>query len=150
MPRSSGGGIIPLDPEIERTLRNLRKTTRNLSAEFAMADEPPAAQQARQANILQAQNQNEPRTLRDYLRPVVNENYSGIRRQTINANNFELKPGLIGMVQQQQFGGLPSEDPHNHLSSFLELSDTVKYNGVPHDTIKLQLFPFSLRDKART
>ena len=96
------------------------------------------------------QPQNKPRTLRDYLRPVVYENYSGIRRQAINANNFELKPGLIAMVQQQQFGGLPSEDPNNQLSSFLELCDTVKYNGVPHDTIKLQLFPFSLRDKART
>ena len=80
MPRSSGGGIIPLDSEIERTLRTLRMTNRNLSLELAMADEPPAAQHARQVNILQAQNQNEPRTLRDYLRPVVNENYSGIRR----------------------------------------------------------------------
>ena len=70
-----------------------------------MADDLPAAQQARNANVLQAQQgqqpQNEARTLRDYLRPVVNENYSGIRRQIINANNFELKPGLIAMVQQQ-------------------------------------------------
>ena len=120
-----------------------------------MVDEPPAAQHARNANILQTphgqqlrnegqQPQNEPRTVQDYLRPVGNENYSGIWRQAINANNFELKPGLIAMVQQQQFGGSPSEDPHNHLSSFLELCDTVKYNGIPHDTIKLQLFPISL------
>ena len=154
MPRLSGQGILPLDPEIERTLQLLRKINKNLSSEFAMADDPLAAQQARNVNVLQAQQgqqpQNEAHTLRDYLRPVVNENYSGIRRQTINANNFELKPGLIAMVQQQQFRGLPSEDPHNHLSSFLELCDTVKYNGMPHDTIKLQLFPFSLRDKART
>ena len=71
-----------------------------------MADDLPAAQQARNINVLQAQQgqppQNEARTLRDYLRLVVNENYSGIRRQAINANNFELKPGLIAMVQQQQ------------------------------------------------
>ena len=77
-----------------------------------MAEDLPAAQQARTVNVLQAQQgqqpQNEAHTLRDYLRHVVNENYSGIRRQTINANNFELKPGLIAMVQQQQFGGLPS------------------------------------------
>ena len=154
MPRSSSHHILPLDPEIERTLRSLRKINRNLSSEFTTADDLPAAQQARNANVLQAQQgqqpQNEARTLRDYLRPVVNKFYSGIRRQTINANNFELKPGLIAMVQQQQFGGLPSEDPHNHLSSFLELCDTVKYNGVPRDIIKLQLIPFSLRDKART
>ena len=91
MPRSSGQGILPLDPEIERTLRSLRKINKNLLFEFAMADEPPAAQHARSANILHAQHgqqpqnegqqpQNEPRTLRDYLRPVGNENYSGIRR----------------------------------------------------------------------
>ena len=80
----------------------------------------------------------------------MNETYSGIRRQSMNAKNFELKPNLIAMAQQQQFRGLQLEDPHNHLSSFLELCDTVKYNAVPHDTVKLQLFPFSLRDKAHT
>ena len=46
-----------------------------------MADDLPAAQQARNANVLQAQQgqqpQNKARTFRDYLRPVVNENYSG-------------------------------------------------------------------------
>ena len=42
----------------------------------------------------------EQRALRDYFRLVVNYNYSGIRRQTINTNNFELKSALINMVQQ--------------------------------------------------
>ncbi|XP_068666527.1 uncharacterized protein [Aristolochia californica] len=32
---------------------------------------------------------------------------------------------------------------------FLEIYDTVKINGVTEDTIRLRLFPFSLRDKAR-
>ena len=32
---------------------------------------------------------------------------------------------------------------------FLEICDTVKMNGVTEDTIRLRLFPFSLRHKAR-
>ena len=88
-------------------------------------------------------------TLKDYVRPVVNENNSGIRRQTINANNFELKPALISMVQQAQFSGSPLDDPNIHLKMFLEICDTVKMNGVTEDIIRLRLFPFSLRDKAR-
>ncbi|KAF5477447.1 hypothetical protein F2P56_004087 [Juglans regia] len=90
-----------------------------------------------------------PRTLKDYVRPVVNDNYSGIRRQTINANNFELKPALISMVQQAQFSRSPLDDPNIHLAMFLLICDTVKINGVTGDTIRLRLFPFSLRDKAR-
>ena len=52
---------------------------------------------------------------------MLNENYSRIRRWTIDANNFELKPSLISMVQQQKFEGHPSKDPNGHLSNFLEL-----------------------------
>ncbi|XP_057495663.1 uncharacterized protein LOC130780659 [Actinidia eriantha] len=87
------------------------------------------------------------RTLKDYVRPVVNDNYSGIRRQTINANNFKLKPDLISMVQQAQFSGSPLGNPNIHLAMFLEICDTIKINGVTEDTIRLILFPFSLRDK---
>ncbi|XP_022868533.1 uncharacterized protein LOC111388104 [Olea europaea var. sylvestris] len=53
------------------------------------------------------------------------------------------------MVQQNQFGGVAVEDPNAHLGSFLEICDTVKMNGVTEDAIRLRLFSFSLRDKAK-
>ena len=58
-------------------------------------------------------------TLGDCWKPLMNGKYAGIRHQPIDANNFELKPALISMVQQQQFGGSPFEDPNGHLSNFL-------------------------------
>ena len=90
----------------------------------------------------------QPCTLKDYVRPIVNDNYSSVRCQTINANNFEPKPVLINMVEQAQFRS-PLDDPNMHLAMFLEIYDTVKMNGVTEDTIRLRLFPFSLRDKAK-
>ena len=80
---------------------------------------------------------------------MTNENYSGIRQQFINVNNFGLNPSLISMVQQHRFGGHSSEDPNAHLSSFLELCGTIKKNGVDYDVIKLKPFPFSLNEKHR-
>ncbi|XP_073307190.1 uncharacterized protein [Primulina huaijiensis] len=87
--------------------------------------------------------------IRDHFRPVINDHYYGIARWTINANNFELKPALINMVQQNQFARTATSDPHVHLRTFLEITDTVKINNVPDDIIILRLFPFSLRDQAR-
>ncbi|XP_075507395.1 uncharacterized protein LOC142544222 [Primulina tabacum] len=87
--------------------------------------------------------------IRDHFRPAISNHYSGIARGTINANNFELKPALINMVQQNQFAGTATSDPHVHLMTFLEITNTVKINNVPDDIIRLRLFPFSLRDQAR-
>ena len=75
---------------------------------------------------------------------------SGIRQPTVDANNFELKPALITMVQQHQFTGHPTEDPNEHLGRFLTMTNTVKLNGMRPEVIKLHLFPFSLRDIAAT
>ena len=52
------------------------------------------------------------------------------------------------MGQEHQFTGHPSEDPNEHLGIFLRMANTIKLNGVNPNIIKLQLFPFSLRDVA--
>ena len=52
------------------------------------------------------------------------------------------------MVQQHQFTGHPTKDPNEYLGRFLKMANTVKLNGVRAEVIKLQLFPFSLRDIA--
>ena len=51
------------------------------------------------------------------------------------------------MVQQNRFTSHSSEDPNEHIGRFLRRDNTVKLIGVRPDVIKLQLFPFSLRDK---
>ena len=68
----------------------------------------------------------------------------------MDANNFELKPALIIMVQQHQFTGHPTKDPNEHLGRFLRMENIVKLNGVKPKVIKLHLFPFSLRDITTT
>ena len=76
--------------------------------------------------------------------------YSAVRQPPIEVNNFELEPALITMVQQHQFTGHPSDDPNEHLGRLMRMANTVKLNGVRPNVIKLQLFPFSLRDVAAT
>ena len=79
--------FLNLDPKIERTLRRLRKGRR---------EKVPII--AKEGNQNQGGENQEQRALRDYFRPVVVDNYSGIRHQEINANNFELKSAIINMV----------------------------------------------------
>ena len=48
-----------------------------------------------------------------------------------------------------QFSGMPTEDPHLHLRLFMEVSDSFKLPGVTEEALRLKLFPYSLRDRAR-
>ena len=84
--------------------------------------------------------------MEDFWRPVIRDDYSTVRQAATEANNFELKPTLITMVQQNQFTGHPSEDLNEHMGRFLRMANTVKLSGVRPDVINLQMFPFSLRD----
>jgi hypothetical protein len=118
------------DPEIERTLLRRRRELRLASVESIakMRD-----------RVL----------LRDLWIPKGRSISSGIVAPVVQANNFELKPALINMVQHRQFGGSAVEDPHENIITFLEYCNTSKQNGVSPDVIKLSMFPFSLRDGAR-
>nr|GEZ04799.1 reverse transcriptase domain-containing protein [Tanacetum cinerariifolium] len=42
------------------------------------------------------------------------------------------------------------QDPHNHLRFFNKVTSTFRHPEVPNTTIKLLLFPFSLKGEART
>ncbi|KAL4350375.1 hypothetical protein AHAS_Ahas10G0135700 [Arachis hypogaea] len=91
----------------------------------------------------------EKRVLGSFINPNPGNCGSSILKLTIHANNFELKPQLITLVQNNcSFGGSVQEGPNQHLTTFLRICDTVKANGVHPDTYRLLLFPFSLRDKA--
>ncbi|CAM8940457.1 unnamed protein product [Rhodiola kirilowii] len=88
------------------------------------------------------------RTLGDYTVPRVSGFQSAIAPPGITNNTWEIKTGLIQMVQNNQFSGRMNEDPHQHLKRFVQMCNTVKTNGVPPESYYLRLFPFSLSDKA--
>ncbi|CAA7045575.1 unnamed protein product [Microthlaspi erraticum] len=63
-------------------------------------------------------------------------------------NDFEIKPQIIALVKQNQFHGLPTEHPLDHVDTFEEICSTTRVNGVSPDYFKCKLFTFSLSDKA--
>nr|GFC18062.1 hypothetical protein [Tanacetum cinerariifolium] len=59
----------------------------------------------------------------------------------ITANNFELKHGLINLVQNKQFFGHDKEDPHAHIRYFNKITSTMRVPNVP-------IFPSFENDKS--
>ena len=67
-----------------------------------------------------------------------------------DTESCEINTALLNLVMKDQFTGLPSEDVATHLNSFVDLCDMQKKKDVDNDIVKLKLFPFSLRDRAKT
>ena len=97
----------------------------------------------------QSQNndQNRPRALRDYMNPT----RTGAPSCLIfppDATHFNFKPGIIQLLPT--FHGLDAENPYLHLREFEEVCNTYNDLNCSMNTIRLKLFPFSLKDKAKT
>jgi len=126
------------DPEslLRRTRARLVSPRKSLSA-----DEPVIASSSASQAMAQ-------KTLRDYSAPSANQVTTGPEVNT-GEENFEIKTGLITMVQVSPFCGKANEDASVHLQQFLELYSTFVIKGVSQDVIRLRLFTFSLLGRAK-
>ncbi|CAA7039463.1 unnamed protein product [Microthlaspi erraticum] len=62
----------------------------------------------------------------------------------VQNHNFEIKLGMITLVQNKMFHGLSCEDPIDHLDEFDRLCDLTKINGVYEDAINCASFHYLL------
>jgi len=130
--------VLPKDPEIERTARQLRKAVKAAKVTKTIKGEGPS--RSDNSNKMAARI-----PMRNHANPTATGINFGARGPGIDANSFELRYGTIQLVQQNQFGGAPTEDPHSHLRAFERICSTIKMNGVPDDSIRLRLFKGSSR-----
>ncbi|GJX24199.1 reverse transcriptase domain-containing protein [Tanacetum coccineum] len=112
-------------------------------------------------NTIENQNQNQnhqdppvvtmadKRTIEQLLQAPTEGYEDAIVIPAITAENFELKHGLLTLVQNKQFFGHDKEDPYAHIRYFNKITSTLKFPNVPDTSIKLMLFPFSLEGAAR-
>ncbi|KAK8560184.1 hypothetical protein V6N13_061225 [Hibiscus sabdariffa] len=102
---------------------------------------PPAPQNDQQLPI---------RTVRDYLAEDLDGLNLAVTMPEFEAEHFELKPVMFNMLNTLgQFGRSPAKNARQHLKSFMEICNSFKIHGVSNDVLKLKLFPYSLRDKAK-
>ena len=120
------GKLLPFDPEIERTIRARRKALLIFdNPTFEMTDPTDPTNNLEVANNVLPEGQGEVnppphnrRTLLDITRSNSIDHCYEVRRLTVEVKIFELKLGLIRMVQQHPFGGTELEDPNNHLMKY--------------------------------
>ena len=87
------------------------------------------------------------RTMRDYLQPPRNSSPSCFIFP-LTANNFRFKPGMIPLLPN--FHGFESQSPYLHLKEFEEVCATFTDQNCSEEVVRLKMFPFSLKDKAKT
>ncbi|GJT86267.1 hypothetical protein Tco_1067984 [Tanacetum coccineum] len=112
--------------------RNRRRSKQIVEPELRTIIETPVATMA------------DTRTMSELLQAPTEGYGDAIVLPPILAKNFKLKVGLLMLVTLSQFHGFEWDDPHSHIRWFNKITSTLKYKNVPHEAIKLILFPFSL------
>ncbi|KAK9018432.1 hypothetical protein V6N11_001408 [Hibiscus sabdariffa] len=157
--------LYAFDHEIERTQRRLRRGIRVLMGDHIgqnpvegqdppapiIRQQPPAPAGGLLNPPAQQNNQQQPaRTVRDYLAEDLDGLNPTVTMPEFEAEHFELKPVMYNMLNTLgQFGGSHAENARQNLKSLLEICNSFKIHGVSNDVLKLKLFPYSLRDKAK-
>jgi hypothetical protein len=90
---------------------------------------------------------NHVRTLRNHMNPTRTSAPSCIVF-SFDTSHFNFKPDIIQLLPS--FHGLDLENPYLHLREFEEVCNTYNDSNCSMNIIRLKLFPFSLKDKAKT
>ena len=128
---------------------NSRRLVRNNSETLFgnLFESSPHTSTMAENESVQDENENQQvRTMRYYLQPPRNSSPSCFIFP-LNANNFRFKSGMIPLLPN--FHGLDSESPYLHLKEFDEVCATFDDQTCTNEIVKLKLFPFSLKDKAK-
>ncbi|GKC93777.1 reverse transcriptase domain-containing protein [Tanacetum coccineum] len=133
--RSSSNLLVEFSTILKR--RNRRRSKQIVKPELRSIVETPVATMA------------DTRTMSELLQAPTEGYRDAIVIPAILAKNFKLKVRLLQLVTSSQFHGFERDDPHAHIRWFNKITSTLKYKNVPHDAIKLMLFPFSLEGAAQ-
>ncbi|XP_026378613.1 uncharacterized protein LOC113273058 [Papaver somniferum] len=85
----------------------------------------------------------QPRSIKDYLYPTRTIQPSCIVPPE-TAGHFELKASTIHIFPV--FRGVDAEKPYHHVRDFEEILGTLRFNQLTEESMKLHLFPFSLKE----
>ena len=98
-----------------------------------------------------AEDENDRLGVNDFLGRQSMGYQSGIKVPQIQANNFEIKPTMLKMLEMNgQYYGNNNEDPNRHLRQFLDVCDSFKQNGVPSDAVRLILSLILFKGKQKS
>nr|GEZ73668.1 reverse transcriptase domain-containing protein [Tanacetum cinerariifolium] len=86
------------------------------------------------------------RTMEEMLQAPTEGYGDAIVVPDILAENFEIRTGLLSLIQENQFHSFESNNPHDHIRSFNRITSTLKFKDVPNDAIKLMLFHIRSRE----
>ena len=87
----------------------------------------------------------DPRTMEDFYRPTLIGRGGPVIPSSVPGTDFTLKSYMVRLIRHNcQFHGFRDEDANEHLNKYLSVTQSIKQNGVSLDSIRLNLFPFSL------
>ncbi|KAI5347397.1 hypothetical protein L3X38_015276 [Prunus dulcis] len=86
------------------------------------------------------------RPLKDFTVPKALDQPSCIAYPA-TTTTFEIKSGTIHLLPQ--FYGKAGDDPHMHIKDFFAVCATMHNGGISDEAIRLRLFPFSLKERAK-
>jgi hypothetical protein len=124
----------------------MRVWSRTLSGRLYRVSSSFSENMAEEDNQSLHNENNRVRTLRDHMNPT-RTNAPSCIFFPLDASHFNFKPSIIQLLPS--FHGLDLENPYLHLREFEECN-TYNDLNCSMNTIRLKLFPFSLKDIAKT